>query len=67
MWGEGEGQYLNPKHSQCIKKKKEKKVKKKIIQKHMHLLFFHEESIYEVSRRFLIPEYHRVQNFEKGH
>ena len=31
MWeGEGEGQYLNPKHSQCIKKKEnEKKERKK--------------------------------------
>ena len=29
MWGggEGEGQYLNPKHSVCIKKKKEQKKK----------------------------------------
>ena len=30
--GEGEGQYLNPKHSQCIKK--EKKTKTKVKKKH---------------------------------
>ena len=29
-----------------------------IIPKNTHLLFFHEESIHEVSRRYLIPEYH---------
>ena len=30
MWGgEGEGQYLNPKHSLCIYKKKKKKKSKK--------------------------------------
>ena len=28
MWGEGEGQYLNPKHSLCIKKEKKKKKRK---------------------------------------
>ena len=26
--------------------------------KNTHLLFFHDESIHEVSRRYLIPEYH---------
>ena len=26
--------------------------------KNMRLMFFHEESIHEVSRRYLIPEYH---------
>ena len=30
MWGEGEGQYLNQKHSMYIKKEKEKKVKKQL-------------------------------------
>ena len=29
-----------------------------IIKKNTLQIFFHEESIYEVSRRFLIPEYH---------
>ena len=29
MWGEWEGQYLNPKHYLCIKKKEQKKSKKK--------------------------------------
>ena len=29
MWGEGEGQYLNPKHSLCIQKRKRKKTKTK--------------------------------------
>ena len=29
VWGEGEGQYLNQKHSLCKKKKKEVKTKKK--------------------------------------
>ena len=29
--------------------------------KNMCLLFFHEESIHEVSRRYLIPEYHRCR------
>ena len=29
--------------------------------KNMCLLFFHEESIHEVSRRYLIPEYHRCK------
>ena len=29
-----------------------------IIKKNMRLPFFHEESIHEVSRRYLIPEYH---------
>ena len=32
--------------------------KGEIIQKNTRLLFFHEESIHEVSRRYLIPEYH---------
>ena len=27
-WGEGEGQYLNPKHCQCFKKKNKKSTKK---------------------------------------
>ena len=31
---------------------------KKKIKKNTRLLFFHEESIHEVSRRYLIPEYH---------
>ena len=30
-------------------------------QKNTHLLFFHEESIHEVSRRYLIPEYHNCK------
>ena len=30
--------------------------------KNMCLLFFHEESIHEVSRRYLIPEYHRCKS-----
>ena len=29
-----------------------------IIPKKMRLLYFHEESIHEVSRRYFIPEYH---------
>ena len=29
--------------------------------KNTRLLFFHEESIHEVSRRYLIPEYHRCK------
>ena len=32
-----------------------------IIKKNMHLLFFHEEYIHEVSRRYLSPEYHRCK------
>ena len=35
------------------------KIKKK--KKNTCLLFFHEESIHEVSRRYLIPEYHRCK------
>ena len=46
--------------------------------KNMRLLFFHEESILEVSRRYLIPEYHSCKisgsrilkkgnNFKKYH
>ena len=33
-------------------------LQREIIRKNMHLLFFHDESIHEVSRRYLIPEYH---------
>ena len=34
--------------------------------KNMCLLFFHEESIHEVSRRYLILQNFSVQNLEKG-
>ena len=31
-----------------------------IKKKYTRLLFYHEESIHEVSRRYLIPEYHKI-------
>ena len=53
----GQGQYLNPKHSQVIEGRNFTRGDNSGKTKNRHQLLFHEECIHEVSRRYLDAPY----------